>query len=151
MRPIVLIPFALVVSITCGCQAPARNSTEEPVAPVAKIVAELRFAIPVNLPTYGTRTDESIHIAVFGNSLARPGWYFLPRGSTLSKAIEAAGGLQSYAGWREPYSGITRQAQNGSSQMMWFNPQGRAAAEKMLLQNGDLLRIAHEVNETDPM
>jgi hypothetical protein len=75
----------------------------------------------------------------------RPGYYYLSRGTTVHGAIDAAQGLKRIVGWQRPYSGIQRPRADGSVQTIWFTEESRADDEQMALENGDRLRISHEV------
>jgi protein involved in polysaccharide export with SLBB domain len=101
------------------------------------------WSLPAGFPVFGTPTSDSIRVAVFGYAVNRPGYYYLSRGTTVHGAIDAAQGLKNNVWWKRPYSGIQRPRPDGSVQTIWF--QHRADDEQMALENGDRLRISHEV------
>ena len=72
----------------------------------------------------------------------RPGAYYLPRGSTVRQAVEAAQGLTRIAAWR--YFGIVRPYRNVLPQTIRFGPD-QARAEQTPLEDGDQLYFGHEV------
>src|SRR5580693_4157062 len=107
--------FAAVVMSGCRSRSspapvtslPAsRSSTTLP----TDVVQSLIWNIPSNLPIFGDRGTNSIRVAIFGMSVQNPGFYFLPRGATVSNAIDTAGlkklGSRENIGWH--YSGIAR-------------------------------------------
>ena len=100
-------------------------------------------AMPSDLAEYGSRTENSIRIAVFGYAVARAGYYHMPRGASVQDAAASAKIRQN--GWDPAYSYIQRRKRDGSAEMIRFTGLPLASAEKIALQDGDILRLSHEV------
>lgn len=142
------LSVVIATLITCGCRSPSSSSPAitAPASPPTVSAAtsasgSILWLMPTNLPTFGTAKSDSIRVAVFGGSVQRPGYYFLPRGAVLRDAVDAAG-LKRIVGWRD-YSGIARWKPDGSSEMIPFP--SRLEAESMLLNDGDQIQFSHEV------
>jgi hypothetical protein len=71
----------------------------------------------------------------------QPGYYYLPPGSIVRDAVEAAHGFGMMMGWR--YSGMERPTANGSFEVIRFR--NRDTGEQLPLRNGDSLYFGHEV------
>jgi hypothetical protein len=131
-----------------GCHSMNRSglpSTESNATIQAKIQPRDEWGARADLPTFGTPSEGTIRILIDGYSVNRPGNYHLSSGTTVQEAIDAAQGLTRIVGWQRSYSGIQRKRPDGSVETIWFTREGRAAEEKMMLQDGDHLRVSHEV------
>ncbi len=149
MREILLV-FSLVLAavVMSACRsrsapAPVTSLPATSASPTAAtdIVHSLIWNIPSNLPIYGERESNSIRVAIFGMSVERPGFYFLPSGATVSNAVDAAG-LKEFVGWKT-YSGLARLKSDGSPEMITFP--NRRKGLLMILDEGDQVYFGHEV------
>lgn len=129
------------LGLICGCHSSAPKGSQGTAGRPTVVTAH---AAAADLPTFGVPTERSIHVMVGGYGVERPGYYFLPRGSTVHDAFEAARGTDR-ADWRRPYSGIGRPKPDGSREQIWFARKTRASDEKLELQDGDEVRFSHEV------
>lgn len=144
LRAILAISFVLVT----GCHSATPKGERVPQSSARTEIATspgFTWPVPEDFPTFGTGTQQSMRVAVFGYGVNRPGYYYLPRGATVHDAIEAAQGLNTLVAWHRPYSGIERQRPDGSVQTIWFTRAGRSTEERIDLHDGDRLCISHEV------
>ena len=144
--------MGLAMILVCGCLSPRpepvsyADSQPRIIRTYPTISPNFTWKIPSDFSTFGVQSKDSIRIAIFGLSVKRPGYYILPRGATVRGAIEAAQGLSGIVGWERPYSGIQRRRPDGSVLTIWFTSyKHQAEEEKLLLQDGDRVRISHEV------
>lgn len=103
------------------------------------------WPVPPDLQTFGNPSDAAIRVAVFGmpGTVRRPGYYYLPKGSVVRDAVEAAQGLGDFTWWRN-YSGLERPRPDGSFEVIRFT-RNRRAEEQIVLRDGDGLYFGHEV------
>jgi hypothetical protein len=135
-----------VAMLACGCQS------SNPIAPVSEAQASSAthptqlpnpaWSKPEDLPAFGTPTADSIRVVVWGRSVMQPGWYYLPRGSTIHDAMVAAeASIHSWPPGRHDY--LQRIKADGSLETIRFlNP---TVDEQRSLQDGDHLKFSHEV------
>src|SRR5262249_19599880 len=131
--------------LAAGCHSPSPPPTttlstqDPPQAPAYQSFNSqtARWTVPPNLPTFGTSTVASIRVVIFGmpGAVQRPGHYHLSQGTVVRDGVRAAGGLGPMTWWRH-YSGIQRQQQDGSWQVIRFT-RNRTAEEQIPLRNGD--------------
>ena len=90
-------------------------------------------------------TKDTICVYVLGQ-IQKPGAYYLPRGSTLHQAIDAAEGLTLIADWRTiaGYSGILRHKYDGFPPQIIRFAGDRTKAEQMPLEDGDQIYFENE-------
>ncbi len=94
-----------------------------------------------SVPVFGQASKDTICVYVL-NQVRRPGVYYLPRGSTVHQAIEAAQGVGRVILWQS--SGIIRPYRNEVPTTIRFGGD-RAKEEQMTLEDGDQLYLGHEV------
>lgn len=97
---------------------------------------------PNDLPTFGKPATNSVKIAIYGSPgcIRRPGYYYLPKGSRVSGAIEAAQGLEVRATWGR-FSGIQHKATNDTWEITWFSEKNRDTELSILLRDGDMIYV----------
>lgn len=102
---------------------------------------------------FGPPITGMIRVAVLGDSMLRPGYYYLPKNATVGDAIEIGGGLLMWPGrittrnkycaiWRKPYSGVERVNRNGVIERSYFTSED--SAKKYLLMDRDCVFISYE-------
>gem|GEM_PF-2426157 len=125
-----------------GCHSP---NAPKAAAYESNNLREARWTVPPDLPTFGTPADNSIRVAIFGlyGAVNRPGYYYLPQGSFVRDAVEAADGLGQFAWWRI-YSGVQRPKPNGFWEVIRFT-RNRTKEEQIVLQDGDQIYFGREV------
>jgi hypothetical protein len=142
-----VLSIVVAAVVTSGCRSrssPAPVTVVPPSPPpatVADVVQSLIWNIPSGLPIFGVAGSNSIRVVIFGMSVQHPGFYFLPRGATVSDAVDAAGSKQIVA-WKH-YSGIARLKPDGSPSKIDFPSRGEGL--RIQLNEGDQIYFAHEV------
>ena len=98
-----------------------------------------------SITAFGTLTTNSICVVIHALS-SKPGpyYYFLPKGSTIRDAAEAAEKTQIIKDWDPKYSSIKRPNADGSARVIRL-PEPLKSAERIVLRHGDNIRFGHEV------
>ncbi|MFO1452649.1 MAG: hypothetical protein U1F61_31070 [Opitutaceae bacterium] len=149
-----IIKLNLITAVLLvGCHSRRNETQDNPppktVAPFLSAGTPLlrgtRWPVPEDLPSFGTASASSILVAVFGmrGAVRRPGYYYLPKGSVVRDAVEAAQGLGRLTWWQS-YSGLERPKLDGSFEVISFT-KNRSVEEQIELFDGDRLYFGHEV------
>ena len=145
-----ILAMSVVLVVGCHSAVPPSEGVQqsEPSLAATEVATSPGFTwpLPENFPSFGTVSQQSMRVAIFGYAVKQPGYYYLPPGATVHDAIEAAHGLGNIVGWQRPYSGIQRRRPDGSVETVWFTRAGRSTEEQINLRDGDRLRISHEVS-----
>ena len=154
MRTSIVISTGLgFVLLVLGCHSPSpRTTAPQPplittqAPPAVGVTSQtVRWPVPSNLPTFGEPSETSIRVVIFGmrGTVKQPGYYYLPKGSVIRDAVEAAHGLGDFTWWRN-YSGLERPTPDGSFEVIRFT-RNRSAEEQIVLRDGDRIYFGHEV------